>query len=396
MEMRKSIFLLLLVLPFLLYPQVKKPNVSGIFYPSEEGKLKDMVDKFIQEAKVGKIKGEIIGMIAPHAGYIYSGKVSGYAFKSVVGKSFSTVVILAPSHYFHFPFVSIYPQGSFLTPLGEVGIDEEFAKYLLHSKQIRPKVEAFEREHSIEVELPFLQRALKEKLKIVPLLFSQCDYSLCKNVGKVLAKGIKSFPNKRFLLLASTDLSHYHPYQEASKIDRFTIRELLKFNPKELMEKGMKGECQLCGLTGVVTLLVASRELGANRVRVLKYLNSGDTQGNRARVVGYLAAVVTRETSFLSEREKELLLRIAREAIGNFMETGKFSLPHVEEESLRKPRAAFVTLKVHGRLRGCIGTLIPRMPLYETVARMAVEAAFHDYRFPPIRKEELSAVKIEI
>ena len=396
MEMKKLIIFLFFI-PLLLFPQTKRPNVAGMFYPADKNYLSRMVEGFLEKAEFPPIEGEILGLIAPHAGYVYSGPVAGYSFRAVQGRSYSTVIILAPSHHFYFRRVAIYPQGTFLTPLRSLEVDKSFCDALLsETKNITPRPEVFEREHAIEVELPFLIKSLKGEFRIVPILFSQSDYSLCEDVGKAIARTIKKFPEKKFLILASTDLSHYHSYEEAQAIDRRTIEEIKKFSPKSLLEKGLKGECELCGLPAVVTMMIATKELGANEIKILKYLNSGDTQGMRDKVVGYLAAVVVKKGS-LSREEKEFLLKLARESIKSFFESGKLSIPEiVKYPRLKKPGACFVTLKENGRLRGCIGTLFPGKPLYENVARMAVSAAFYDYRFPPLRKEELEKIKIEI
>jgi len=376
--------------------EVKKPNVAGSFYPASAKKLAAMVDNFIVRAKVKPIEGDIVAIIVPHAGYQFSGLVAGYSFKCLKNRKYETVIVIGPSHYFHFDGISVYNKGFFETPLGKIKVDSLLAERLIREdKKIKFYPQAFVREHSIEVELPFLQCSLKN-FNLVPVVMGNLSRENCKILGNALAKLIK---DKKVLLVISTDMSHFYPGNVAGKIDRGTIAELKKFNPESLFNKISGGECKLCGAAPVVSGMIAAQILGANRIKVLKYANSGDVTGDKSRVVGYMAAVIYKERNEkmeLDEKQKERLLKIARSSIESYLKKGKIVKFEESDPLLIKKQGAFVTLTKEGKLRGCIGSMVGVMPLYETIAKMAIEAAVRDPRFPSLQMDELSKIHIEI
>jgi len=377
-------------------PLIKKPNVAGSFYPASAKKLAVMVDNFIVRAEVKPIEGDIVAIIAPHAGYQFSGSLAGYSFKSIKNRGYETVIVIGPSHYLSFDGISVYNKGFFETPLGKIKVDSLLAERLINEhKKIRFYPQAFVREHSIEVELPFLQRSLKN-FNLVPVVMGNFSRGNCKILGNALAKLIK---DKNVLLVVSTDMSHFYPDNLAGKIDRGTIAELKKFNPESLFNKISRGECKLCGAAPVVAGMIAAQILGANRIKVLKYANSGDVTGDKSRVVGYIAAVIYKERKEkmeLDEKQKERLLKIARSSIESYLKNGRILKFEENDPLLIKKQGAFVTLTKKDKLRGCIGSMVGVMPLHETIAKMAVEAAFKDPRFPPLQRDELSKIHIEI
>lgn len=389
------------LLPFRLFSQeVKKPAVSGMFYPASKEELERTVDRFIQDAEVKLENKEIIGAISPHAGYVYSGAVAGYTYKAIKEKKVKSVILIGPSHFEFFDGISVYNRGSFQTPLGNIEIDEEFANRLI---QKNPKIifypRAFSREHSLEVQLPFLQRTLNY-FKIVPVLIGNPSFENCRILSDAIIQILDN--RKDVLIIASTDLSHYHTYEEALRRDSFTLSKLSLLDPDRFFKDYTREDIELCGLGAVLTAVMISNSLGAEKFEILKYANSGDVTGDRYRVVGYASGIFTaepkktEEVDMLNEEQKNRLLFIARNSIENYLKKG--SKPQVSETDpvLIEKRGAFVTLTKYGDLRGCIGSIYASLPLYNTVSDMAIEAATGDPRFPRLNPEELKEIKIEI
>lgn len=401
MSVVKKIILLLMV-PLLfnvsVFPEdTQKPAVAGSFYPAEPVILAAQIDKYLKEAIPPKIDGDLIALISPHAGYEYSGPVAAYGYKLISGGKYDTVVIIGPSHHVAFDGVSILEKGSYETPLGNVPIDAEFAKRLmkLEKNTVYFQPQAYEEEHSVEVQVPFLQRSLND-FKIVPLVMGRADYSTSRELADALVRTIKD-GNKKVLIIASTDLSHYYSYRDAIIKDQVTLSEIIHLDAERLDVNISGGECELCGSGPVMTALLAGRQLGANRVKVLKYANSGDTVGDKARVVGYGSIAVYREEeNMLNAEQKKKLLGIARGTIETYLKEGRVLEFKEDDPALLKVQGAFVTLRKAGELRGCIGNIIGQDPLYVTVRDMAIESATRDPRFAPVAAGELKDITIEI
>ena len=382
--------------------QIRKPAVAGMFYPASPDRLKGEISNYLRKVASVKTEGEIVAIISPHAGYEFSGGVAAYGFKAIEGKDFSTVIIIGPSHYVYFKGSSIYPEGYYRTPLGDVEIDKELAKKLINGSNIRFYPPAHQREHSVEVQIPFLQTVLKD-FKIVPIIMGNCSYQDCLDLGKAIAENVK---DKRILIIASTDLSHFYPSEEARFLDKITLNEIRRFNPRELYQKVQTEECQLCGAMPVVATLIASKDLGADKIELLKYLHSGDVTGDNSRVVGYGSLLIQKtedrrqktekNRENLSSDEKKRLLEIAREAIESYVNKQERIKIKETNPKLREKRGVFVTLTKSGQLRGCIGYIQPIKPLCEAVRDMAIEAAVNDPRFTPLQKGELNEIEIEI
>ena len=256
------------------------------------------------------------------------------------------------------------------------------------------------------MQLPFLQQTLGV-FPLVPILIMDQTYGTCEQVGRAIARAVQG---KKVLLVASTDLSHYHPYDEAVRMDRVILDDLQAFDPKQLSRDLESGKAEACGGGPVTAVMIAARDLGATRADVLKYLNSGDVTGDRSGVVGYVAAAFLRDPApgkesgrrrpgvriGLTEEEKKVLHQIARAAIEKRLGRDKFPEADLSGEHLRENRGAFVSLHKRGQLRGCIGTIQPAKPLHRVVEDMAAAAAFEDSRFSPLSLEELKDVELEI
>jgi len=265
--------------------------VAGQFYPEEKRELERMIDGFLKEVKIPEIEGEVFGLILPHAGYVFSGFVAAHGFKLISEKNFKDVILIGDSHYEYFDGVSIWEKGFWETPLGKIRVNEELAqKILSYSKRFFAKDSAHLFEHSLEVQLPFLQKVLKD-FEIVPIIFGSENKD-----WEDLAKAILNSMDKNTLIIASSDLSHYPPYEVAKKVDSETIEAILKCEPREfskkmeeLKEKFPDVDTFACAQDSIKTILKISKQKKA-KAKLLKYQNSGDTVfGDKFQVVGYSA-----------------------------------------------------------------------------------------------------------
>lgn len=380
--------------------EVQRPVVAGMFYPANPDKLKNMVDSFINKAKPEPIEGEIMAIISPHAGYEYSGWVAGYAFKAVKNKKFDTVIIVGLSHRVPFKGLAVIDKDFYQTPLGSVSIDKDITKKLIaYNKDIKYYALAFTEEHSAEVEIPFVQQALPDS-KIVVILTGDFDYETSLLLRNALVDVVKS-GNKKVLLVASTDMSHFYPEEKAHSIDKSTIKEMEKFDPESFFTERLSssGRDSPCGSIGVLGVMMAARQLGSDKLKVLKYATSADTAFDKSRVVGYCSAVIYKEEKMeglLNETHKKRLLQIARQTLECYLEKGQILEIKEEDPALNEEMGAFVTLHKSGELRGCIGNIIGKGPLYITIRDMAIAAATQDPRFSSVTKGELKGIDIEI
>lgn len=397
MNFKKSF---LLILCYLLFTasiagckeNAKEPAVAGTFYPSDEKTLKEMVNGFLSKAETRPADGKLIALISPHAGYQFSGQVAAYAYKNIAGRDIRTVILIGPSHHKAFNGASVYASGSMKTPLGKIKIDEKIAKSLINEKaDIGFYPDAFEKEHSIEVQLPFLQQTLKD-FRIVPVLVGAPTRQSFDFLADRLADILKK--DEKTIIVASTDLSHYHDYDTAVKMDRKIIETIAGMSVNNVESYLMTGECEMCGGYPVILTMVAAQKAGATNGLIYKYANSGDVTGDRSRVVGYGAIGLYKST--LTKADKDELIALAKNTIINYVTYGKIPEVEIKNPKFTAGGATFVTITKNGNLRGCIGNLQPVLPLYQSVIHNAVSACSRDSRFPPMIKEELKDIEIEI
>ena len=267
--------------------RVRNTVVAGSFYDSDPENLRREVDFLLNEANAPKLKGHIRGLVAPHAGYMYSGSVAAAAYRILKGSSYEAVFLVGPSHQEYFNGVTIYPGDAYQTPLGQIPINKEFRAALIRQSPIIQLSDAGHRaEHSLEVQLPFLQRVLGD-FSIVPLIIGNQTKEYCLNLGKAIAVVAR---RRNVLLVASSDLSHYHPYDDAVKLDQQVISHVAAFDEHELMDRLDNEKVEACGGGSLVAVMHALKLLGANRSHVLLYSNSGDVTGDKSAVVGYCSA----------------------------------------------------------------------------------------------------------
>ena len=377
--------------------EVRKPVFAGAFYDGDKALLAARIDAYLSAVKdLPAVSGDVLALVCPHAGYVYSGQTAAYAYRLVQGKPYETVVIVGTSHHYGFDGCSIYLKGGFETPLGVVPVDEELAARIAKASGFSYVAEAHAKEHSVEVQVPFIQRALPSA-KIVPIVVG---YPTRRNVYS-LAEGIaKACGEKKVLIVASTDLSHFLSKSDANSLDAKTISLLQNINADTLITKCANGENIMCGGGGVAAVLIALKKAGQPRVEVLRYSDSSESSGDEGRVVGYLAAAITvgqpAPEFSLSADEKKELIRLARQAVELYVAEKRVIASTTEDPNLLAERGAFVTLKKKGELRGCIGFIEPVASLWETVIQTAIYAASEDNRFTPVTPEELSDLEVVI
>ncbi|HNW30960.1 MAG TPA: AmmeMemoRadiSam system protein B [Spirochaetota bacterium] len=265
----------------------RKPAVAGSFYPSNSQRLGVMIDSYLTEAQGPSPEGEVIGVISPHAGYVYSGPVAAYSFHRLAPDT-ELVIVLAPSHRARFNGAAILPEGVFETPLGDVPIDAEIGSRLKDRDYFGVIKEAHELEHSLEVQVPFLQKVLKG-FSLVPIIVGTVDLAICRAIAEGIHAALAG-ETRRLAVVISTDLSHYHSYNTAQTLDRQFSEALKTFDERKVQDIISAGKAEACGEGPVLTGMVLCRLLGAAKVDILKYANSGDTAGTKDQVVGYLAA----------------------------------------------------------------------------------------------------------
>ena len=399
---------------------VRPAGVAGSFYPAEEAVLTGMIDQMLANAVLPKIDGHILGVVAPHAGYPYSGPVAAYSYGALKGRTFSRVVVIAPSHFEGFGYTSVFGGDGYETPLGTAPVDKDFAlKLSKMDRSIRISAHghlatANGAEHALEVQLPWLQRVLGN-FKLVPIVMGDQSYESCRALGIALAGLIedeKQLAGKDHspshgdtLIVASSDMSHYHTYDEANRLDHKTLDAIETWDYLNMSRNFERRVWEACGGGPIVAAMIAAERLGANKVQLLKYANSGDTSGDRSRVVGYGSELFVKAPSTkpaqdaftLSEREKKDLIDLAHKSVDRAVRDRKPYEPAMTgDDRLDADRGAFVTLKQEGTLRGCIGFTSPTQPLYATVRDAAMYAALQDPRFQPVAPSELKELEYEI
>ncbi len=296
-----AIFILLSIISFLSFPavaaeRIRKPAVAGSFYPKGQEELKKTVDAYMLNVKQKQITGRILGLISPHAGYVFSGQGAAYSYRQIKDRDYDTVIIIGPSHRVYLKGASVGKWDAYATPLGKVTVNKEIVNDLLSmGAPFHFVEEAHIREHSVETQIPFLQRVLKN-FDIVPVVMGVPSLTDCERISKALSKAVGK---RNVLFVASSDMSHFPDYVNANKVDRKTLSLIEKFDPEllfnseaQLLREGIPNlSTTLCGLSSVVTVMMTVKHLGGDAVKILHYANSGDVairgRQEKRRVVGY-------------------------------------------------------------------------------------------------------------
>ncbi|MFZ5941908.1 MAG: AmmeMemoRadiSam system protein B [Bacteroidota bacterium] len=391
---------------------IRQPVVAGSFYPADAATLRADLDRYFNGVKDRETDPAVAAIIVPHAGYVFSASVAASAYAKLdPGKEYKRVFVIGTSHHVLLNGASVCNVDAYLTPLGTVPVDRELAAKLIGpNRLIEYNPAAHNREHSIEVQLPFLQYRLEKPFLLVPVIIGTQSAETCRRLAEIL----RPYFTPENLFVISTDFSHYPAYTDALTVDAETGLAVESLSPDEFLDvltthddRGVPGlATSCCGWSSVLTLLDLMEEVPGIRAKHITYMNSGDSPyGDRDRVVGYQSFIFTREKEeitmdhfSLSAEDRTILLEIARDAITARLE-GR-GMPAVDDArlsaSLKESCGAFVTLTVNGQLRGCIGRFMATQPLWRVVQDMALAAAFSDSRFMPVRLEEMKKIDIEI
>ena len=363
----------------------RQPVVAGQFYPASASQLREMIEGMVDEAAE---KEDVIGLVSPHAGYVYSGPVAGAVISRVRFKD--TFIILGPNHTGRGKPLSIMTEGKWQTPLGDVEIDSELARHLLGiSQHLQEDDAAHQFEHSIEVQLPFLQY-FRPDIKIVPIMLSFASIDAYKEIGREMARAI-SETKREAVIMASSDMTHYEPQDTAAEKDRQAIDAILRLDEDELFRRVEQYNISMCGVAPVASLIAAAKELGATSADLVKYQTSGDTSGDYSAVVGY-AGIIIKAVAM------HPLVQLARSTIETYVNEGRaISPPENLTPEMKQKAGVFVSLHRFGELRGCIGTFEPTRPnVAGEIISNAISSATRDPRFPPVAPEELADLEYSV
>lgn len=400
--------------------------VTGNWYPSSKSALDRMLDQYFGKAQAKKVPGKIVGLVAPHAGFVFSGQCAANAYKQLEKMPhINRVILLGVSHRGGFRGACVSDFTSNATPLGKIPLDTKITASLAKQKHFRVNNRIMQYEHSLENQLPFLQRALKNRpFKIVPILFGH----LQPTDFAALAATIKKHIDEHTLVIASTDFTHYGanfgytPFKKdiknnLTKLDMGMIGRVLALDIDGYVRYMKETGITMCGFSPVGVLMKLFAD-GKHRGMLMDYYKSGDASGDYSFSVSYASILVTRgknpgsaspatkekaersSNMALSQDEKKTLLAIARASLAEFLEK-KQLLEGIENkytlsEALKVETGVFVTLKIGGHLRGCIGSLVGNAPLYLGVRNNAIRAGISDHRFPQVQKSELEKIDMEI
>lgn len=265
------------------------PVVAGRFYPGSAAELKESVDRYLAGAKEVALEGRLLGVVSPHAGYVYSGPTAGWAFRQLKGRKYDVAVVMAPSHRFRGDQAGVLDRPSYATPMGDLAIARDDIAALLKTDRFTSNERLFATEHSLEVQLPFLRAALPG-VPIVPVVVPTHDPAAIRAIAKEL---YARFAKRNVIYIASSDMSHYKPYDENNAIDKATLAIMEKMSVEALVQADAAGKAELCGLGPVAVLWAIAGLAGGGTMTLLKHENSGDTAGDRSGVVGYGAVAVT-------------------------------------------------------------------------------------------------------
>ncbi|MCP4674934.1 MAG: AmmeMemoRadiSam system protein B [Deltaproteobacteria bacterium] len=386
-------------------------QVAGGFYTDNPEELRKQVRGFLDAASSAGVEADrdIVGVLAPHAGYRYSGPVAGHSYRAIMGHDYRTVVVMALSHRRSALKASVLDRSAYDTPLGSLKINHRLVRKLLdeHGDVFEVNEKIYSGEHSLEVQLPFIQIALP-KADIVPIIVSVHDDEMVARIGAAL---FDVFGRRGDVVFAiSSDLSHFFEYDKAKALDDNTLGLLEAWKIKEWNVKASKQSEGMCGYRPVQTFVNMFGKYDASKRRVtrLAYQNSGDTAGDKSRVVGYGALLFSLEKEMRTEqgsekdfspftaKDRRYLMELAKKSVAAAAKGESFEPGEAPSRIISEKGAAFVTLKKAGKLRGCIGHVIARVPLLQCVSDVARSATIHDTRFSPVRPDELDDLSYEI
>jgi AmmeMemoRadiSam system protein B/AmmeMemoRadiSam system protein A len=356
----------------------RNPYVAGSFYPASASEIKAMMAKFVDK---NAPKEEVVGLLVPHAGYQYSGAVTGATVSRVKFKD--TFIIMGPTHTGMGKPFSVWTEGTWKTPFGEVEVDAALAKQMVAiSRYLEEDHRAHQEEHAVEVQLPFLQY-IKPDVKIVPVILAGAPADIYKEIGRDIARAIREL-KREAVIMASGDMTHYEPHEVAKEKDMKAVEAMLALDDDELTRRYQRLNISMCAYGPVACLIAAAKELGATGAELVMYQTSGDTTGDKSAVVGY-AGVIFKKTAM------HPIAALAKETVETYVREGERPpRPARLTPEMKEKAGVFVSIHKKGDLRGCIGTFEPQEKnVAEEIITNAISSATRDPRFPPISPEEL-------
>ncbi len=392
------------------------PVAAGSYYPADPVALKNDLRQLFAESVKTDQRMDIRAIISPHAGYVFSGEVAASAFSAIPkNRKYKNIFLIGSSHVMAFEGASVYYSGDFITPLGKIKVNRVIANTLRNGNPLfKFKTDAHNQEHSLEVQVPFIQYYFEDPPPIIPIIIGTNNIDNIKKISEAL----KPYFTEDNLFVISSDFSHYPPYDLAKEVDKITADAIVSKDPDIFLDalrknasRSIKGlATSMCGWTSGLLLLYLAENDPDLEFKKISYCNSGDTPyGNKDEVVGYNAIILENKKKInpsakrasemvFSEDETQQLIGIARESIRMMLyDKNQFRInPDKMPPALKEEMGAFVTLKIDGVLRGCIGKFISTDPLCEVVRQMALASAFEDHRFTPLTKEEFNKIEIEI
>ena len=394
---------------------VLRSSLPGRWYPADAETLNKQIEGFFEKAQVKSIDN-VIALILPHAGYQFSGQTAVSGLKTI-DKKYERVVIIGPSHYMYMEEMLSVPRAThYETPLGQIPLDLEFIDKLLKYSVFQNVPRAHKYEHSVQIEVPFLQY-VQPNFKLVPIVAGTCSLETIRKAGAILG----GLVDDQTLVIASSDFVHYGsnfgyvPFREnipeqIRKLDMGAYEYIASLDSKGFLEYKRRTGATICGYIPVAILLSMLDK--PVKAELIKYTTSGELTGDFTNSVSYLSAAFSgrwpekakmkkeRQSTVLSESDKKELLKLARRSLVYYLEKGRVPQPPeldvAVSDAMRHPRAAFVTFKKNSHLRGCIGDIFPRQPLYKSVITNAINAGVNDRRFLPVTKAEYDDITVEI
>ena len=377
--------------------------VAGSFYSDDKTELSSQISSLLQTATKFD-KKDVQAIIVPHAGYVFSAQTAATAY-ATLNKKYKNIFVIGSSHHVNFDGASIYNVGNYKTPLGEIQTNQTIVSELMKNSLFTYNRDAHTKEHTLEVQLPFLQSIYGDELNIVPIIMATQNMESIIKISQILKP---YFDDENNLFVISTDLSHYPDYEDANVIDKRTLNALIQNNPQEFINTIVENEdsqtnglvTSACGWSSLLVLLNMTKDENY-KYEIVEHKNSGDTQyGDKNRVVGYGALRIYKNSDkfFLTHEEKKELLQLAKLSL--YESTINNKRVDIDESTvspkLKQHLGAFVTLHKEKQLRGCIGQFEPNLPLYKVVVEMAISAARFDNRFNPVDVDELKDIDLEI
>jgi MEMO1 family protein len=393
---------------------IRPAALAGVFYPDDPEKLRELIAQFMdfdmdEIAPNFDSDVDIHAIVVPHAGYVFSGWVAAMSYKFLEGRDYDAVVVIAPSHQEYFEGAAIYRGSAWASPLGNVEIDTELAKLIANGSELielSQKGHGYKNkkaEHSLEVQVPFIKTVLPD-VQIVPISMGSQDFTTAHELVRSIYEAIQK-SGRKVLVIASSDLSHFHSNEEARKLDLALVDAYMDYDYYKIISNVLMKKWEACGSGPVFVAMALGEMLGANKTQLIKYANSSETayyKGNPEKVVGYLTGLIYNDDSdeqyllpLLSEEDKQGLLTNAKNAVLNSIDKTA-QLKYIKSKNTEKEYAAFVTLKKNGNLRGCMGHTFSTESMNESVIDAAIMAAIKDPRFPKVDSSEFPSLDISI